>query len=607
MKLQGRLSVLRSLFRAVILGVGIFYHYAHAATISVVNNDGPGEGFNDPTPAAPVGGNPGTTVGAQRLNAFQFAANLWAANLQSTVTIIVGAEFNPLSCTANSAVLGAAGPNSIFRDFLGAPVANTWYVEALANSLAGADQDGESDDIGATFSSTIGTPGCLQNSGWYYGLDGNTPANRIDFVTVLLHEMGHGLGFLDLINLSSGSKFLGFNDAYMRFLEDHSTGKLYPNMTNAERVAASKNTGNLHWTGANGVAAGVSLTAGRHVPSGHIQMYAPNPQQPGSSVAHWDTALSLNQLMEPIYTEPTHTFALELALFKDLGWPTQVPPPCGDGNINGGEECDDGNILNGDGCSSSCQVEACYTCDGEPSSCSLDASCGLSLHHFLFYKVKKTAGSPNFVPRSVQLEDQFENKNYIVKKPVALGNPANKNNEDPTAPLDPNHLKAYQIRETPGVPPHAPHTNVQVDNQFGTIFVNTLKADRLLLPTAKSHVSQPPPLSNPQVDHFKCYTVEITPGKPLFPPGKQATVVDQFNQPKTYNVKKPTHLCNPVSKNGEPRLDPDAHLMCYQVKPAAGQPRHNRVTELFVNNQFGPERLDTIKEEELCLPSLKTD
>jgi hypothetical protein len=29
------------------------------ATIIIVNNDGAGEGFNDPTPAAPVGGNPG--------------------------------------------------------------------------------------------------------------------------------------------------------------------------------------------------------------------------------------------------------------------------------------------------------------------------------------------------------------------------------------------------------------------------------------------------------------------------------------------------------------------------------------------------------------------
>ena len=67
------------------------------ATIVIVNLDGPGEGFYDPTPAAPVGGNPGTTLGQQRLNAFAHAANIWAQTLDSNVTIYVNAAFNPLA------------------------------------------------------------------------------------------------------------------------------------------------------------------------------------------------------------------------------------------------------------------------------------------------------------------------------------------------------------------------------------------------------------------------------------------------------------------------------------------------------------------------------
>jgi cysteine-rich repeat protein len=43
---------------------------------------------------------------------------------------------------------------------------------------------------------------------------------------------------------------------------------------------------------------------------------------------------------------------------------------CGDGVIDSGEGCDDGNNTPGDGCDSACQVEACYTCSGEPSMCS---------------------------------------------------------------------------------------------------------------------------------------------------------------------------------------------------------------------------------------------
>src|ERR1051325_2918122 len=89
--------------------------------IIIVNLNAAGVGFNDPTPAAPVGGNPGTTLGQQRLNAFQRPADIWGATLTSDVTIRIGASFVPLSCTASSAVLGSAGANEIWSDFPNAP------------------------------------------------------------------------------------------------------------------------------------------------------------------------------------------------------------------------------------------------------------------------------------------------------------------------------------------------------------------------------------------------------------------------------------------------------------------------------------------------------
>jgi cysteine-rich repeat protein len=42
---------------------------------------------------------------------------------------------------------------------------------------------------------------------------------------------------------------------------------------------------------------------------------------------------------------------------------------CGDGVLDPGEQCDDGNTVAGDGCSSTCQIEACNTCSGQPSIC----------------------------------------------------------------------------------------------------------------------------------------------------------------------------------------------------------------------------------------------
>ena len=46
-----------------------------AAHIIIVNGNATGVGYNDPTTAATVGGNTGATLGAQRLAAFQFAAD----------------------------------------------------------------------------------------------------------------------------------------------------------------------------------------------------------------------------------------------------------------------------------------------------------------------------------------------------------------------------------------------------------------------------------------------------------------------------------------------------------------------------------------------------
>lgn len=267
MRIEHTTSLLRGLVGAAVLAAA---GLAQSATITIVNGNAPGVGFNDPTPATPVGGNPGTTLGQQRINAFQYAASIWGANLASNVEIKVLATFEPRTCTASSAVLGSAGPRTVESDFPGAPVAGAWYHAALANKLAGVDlfpaaldpeAGADGADIRARFNSRLGLfPDCLPGSPFYLGLDGNE-GTAIDLVAVLLHEFGHGLGFSTTTDGATGAYFFGLPSIYDHFAYDNTQGRTWVQMTDAQRAASAVNARQLAWNGVNVTNAAPSVLA----------------------------------------------------------------------------------------------------------------------------------------------------------------------------------------------------------------------------------------------------------------------------------------------------------------------------------------------------------
>ncbi|HET7437357.1 MAG TPA: thrombospondin type 3 repeat-containing protein [Thermoanaerobaculia bacterium] len=230
------------------------------ANIVIVNNDPPGIGFNDPSPATPIGGNMGTTKGQQRLNAFTYAAQIWGSTIDSSVTIRIRANFGPLSCTATAATLGSAGARGIWANFDNAREIDTWYHVALANKQAGYDlapvgnTTGDDEvDIAASFNSQIGTTGCLQTSlGWYYGLDANQPANSINLVTVLLHEFAHGLGFSNFVSRTTGQNagypVFPWPDVYEKHMFDRTQNMYWDMLSASQRLTSRVNTNNLAWS-----------------------------------------------------------------------------------------------------------------------------------------------------------------------------------------------------------------------------------------------------------------------------------------------------------------------------------------------------------------------
>ena len=222
---------------------------------------------------------------------------------------------------------------------------------------------------------------------------------------------------------------------------------------------------------------------------------------------------------------------------------------------------------------------------------------------------ERAPGATAFTPiPNILLADEFEPAaHFDVKKPKHLCTPANKNNEGVLDAV--THLKSYQIKAVTGSPRFLKRPGNKMANQLAphpVLFLDAIKPDLLLVPTAKS-LSSPPGQPGPNtVNHYKCYKARVTSGTPPFPKGVQVTVADQFRTTAgTFDVKKPKHLCTPVSKNGEPVPNSDAYLVCYLAKPAKGVPKHVPVTPVYVNNQFGPETLKTVKEDELCIPSVK--
>lgn len=273
---------------------------------------------------------------AQAREAFLFAADVWGRYLDSPEPIVVEAEWTELE----EGTLGSAGP-LLVGNFRGAEFRNAWYASALASSIVGSDVSPTQPDIFASFNSSF--------SNWYFGVDGRVPSDKHDFVTVILHELGHGLGFTGSFNVDDGDASNGdecpdvgagfgcwgiaaeggttlFPLVYDLFTEDEREISLlvesvYPNpSTDLAEVLTS---GAVFFEGE------LSRVINEDVP---IDLYAPTNFDAGSSYSHLDESTFAtppggtadpDALMTPFLArgEAIHSPGLlTCAIFEDIGW-----------------------------------------------------------------------------------------------------------------------------------------------------------------------------------------------------------------------------------------------------------------------------------------------
>jgi len=261
----------------------------------------------------------------QARRAFQDAALQWQRTIALTVPVHIEARFSPLP----EGVLGSAGPVNLFKNFPGATYPDTWYPSALANATHGADLVPGEPEIVAQFSTN-------SIDMLYFGLDGNTPPGKFDFRSIVLHELGHGLGFVGSMKVSGATGTYGLGAAssspliFDQFTEASKDNRLLSSPNNSNALARQLLSGNVFFDSGSvrvvralvsPVAAATSSSAQR------ARLYAPPTWDPGSSYSHLDEATypagTPNSLMTPQIGrgEAIHNIGgLSLAMLTSMGY-----------------------------------------------------------------------------------------------------------------------------------------------------------------------------------------------------------------------------------------------------------------------------------------------
>ncbi len=249
--------------------------------------------------------------------AFNAGAAIWGDLLKSSVPITINACWSNLG---SSSILGYSGGGTSYRGFVGAPLTNTWYGSSLANALHGSDLGPSSFDMHITYNS---------NFTWYYGTDGLTPSGKYDLMSVVLHEIAHGLNFSGSMTVASGSgswgSGTGYPYIYDTFMRDGTANPgnlltntgVYANPSTALGTALKSNS--IWFHGTNAMAANGGL---------RVKMYAPSTWASGSSYSHLDYSTFAggeNRLMVYAISSGVSTHdpgRITLGIFKDMGWTT---------------------------------------------------------------------------------------------------------------------------------------------------------------------------------------------------------------------------------------------------------------------------------------------
>lgn len=306
--------------------------------------------WHDTTAASPVGGNTGSTLGAQRRNAFNAALASIGEQLPSPVDITVQACWQAMGGDADRAGLAMAAPMTLLRDAPSLPRSHTWYPLPTASRLSGTPPEtlhaelAGYPDAYAVFNSDIGKSSVLGGAKFYLGLDGESPPADMDMRIIAMHEVMHGLGFIGIANINPENGALGartsdFDDIFgamaviLNSDDSASTPFFAPGVTDEQRAAAMVAVTKLRWGGPVAYTSPLNplnfLSGERKRP----MLFSPCEDgsdingcttMPGSTMSH---VSHVAELMHPNYQRHARGLGIAGPMMQDIGWDNRAVVP----------------------------------------------------------------------------------------------------------------------------------------------------------------------------------------------------------------------------------------------------------------------------------------
>ncbi len=252
--------------------------------------------------------------------AANYAAVIWSSLIHSPVTIHVQACWTDMhSDDMPPNVLGHSGAHDFWANESKLPANDTWYPVALASALVQRDLNGVDPEIVLALNRGVS---------WYLGTDAQPPRGKYDMVSVMLHEIAHGIGFYGSMEVRNGRGYWGCESAgvprpfaYDLFTQNAHGQWLISFPNGSEELASYLTSGKVYFDGPFAVTA-----AGEPV-----RLYAPYPWRPGSSYSHLDATHyqgGAHSLMTPTLSDGAafhYPGAITLGILADIGWARMIP------------------------------------------------------------------------------------------------------------------------------------------------------------------------------------------------------------------------------------------------------------------------------------------